>query len=128
MGPEHGFDLDHPWISTRFLAKHTPMPRSGKPWRHNRSRLNCYIGFIKIDPVTFLVNPYTDAFNLLYDGKTREVQIGFLVNNYVSYGAWSAEKKLLQMQIVEGGIFIDGQLQSALLPSSIPFLIEGSRE
>ncbi len=118
----HGFP-------TRFLAKHI----SDAPIREALEAqpdqdMNCYIGFIKIDPVTFLVNPYTDAFNLLYEGKTREVQIGFLVNNYVSYGAWSAEKKLLQMQIVEGGIFIDGQLQSALLPSSIPFLIEGSRE
>lgn len=118
----HGFP-------TRFLAKHISDAsiREALEVRPDQD-ISCYIGFIRIDPVTFLVNPFTEAFDLLYEGKTREVQVGFLVNNYVSYGAWSAEKKLLQMQIVQGGIFIDGQLQSTLLPSSVAFLIEGSKE
>jgi len=114
---------------TRFLAKHISDPsiREALEAQPNQDMI-CYIGFIGINPVTFLVNPYTDAFYLFSGVETRKLQIGFLMNNYFSYGAWSAEKKLLQMQIVQGGIFIDDVLQSGLLPTSVSFMIEGSRE
>lgn len=69
--------------------------------------LQCYIGFINLSPITFLVNPIAPEFTLTYGGASHKIQIPFYVNNYYSYGQYSSGK--MAMQIVAAAIYVDGK-------------------
>lgn len=68
--------------------------------------LQCYIGFINLSPITFLVNPIAPEFTLTYGGASHKIQIPFYVNNYYSYGQYSSGKMV--MQVVAAAIYVDG--------------------
>ncbi|MBP7767892.1 MAG: DUF4840 domain-containing protein [Prevotella sp.] len=85
--------------------------------------VQCFIGFTQLSPVTFLVNPNTLTYeNLNYNGGTHKVQIGFYTSNYNSYGAYNASSRMMGVQIIIGGIFIDGVYNSTLLTESFPMV------
>lgn len=82
--------------------------------------LTCAIGFIKVSPSTFLINPGTPAFDLTYDGKTHKVQLPFIINNYYSFGQLYSNKQL-RMQIVLAAVYEDGKLKSSF-NGGVPFV------
>lgn len=88
--------------------------------------MTCYIGFVQTSPVTFLINPVTPSYNLTYDGKTHQVQIPFYTNNGFTFGSYNATKKLLEMQIVEGAIYVDGKL-TTYLKAATPFVLYATK-
>ncbi len=83
--------------------------------------LECRIGFVKVSPVQFLVNPKTVSNKLMIDGAEHLVQIVFYANNVYSFGSYDASLKMMEMKIVEAAIFLDGQ-QTGYLTSGTPFL------
>jgi len=69
--------------------------------------LDCSIGIIKADPVTYLINPTASVGKLTYDGKEHEVALGFYGNDLRSFGTYNANTKVMQQQIVAGAVIID---------------------
>lgn len=85
--------------------------------------VQCLIGFTQLSPVTFLVNPNTLTYEKLnYNGGTHKVQIGFYTNNYNSYGTYNASSHMMGVQMIIGGIYIDGVYISTLLTESFPMV------
>lgn len=89
--------------------------------------MTCQISFVKTSPVTFLINPITPSYNLTYGGIIHQVQIPFYTNNGYTFGAYNATKGLLQMQIVEGGIYVDGKA-TTFLKAATPFLLYATKK
>ncbi len=89
--------------------------------------ITCRIGFIKTSPVQFLINPQSPSYNLNYGGKDHKVQIAFYVNSYSSFGSYNLTKKVLQMQIVEAAVFLDGK-QTAYLKTGVPFVFVSTKK
>ena len=89
--------------------------------------LKCYIDFSGVSPVSFFINPTLQSFTLDYGGKNHVVQIAMLGNNIYSFGAYDSTKKLLQMQIVEAGIYVNGILQKGTLASAVPFIFKATK-
>lgn len=88
--------------------------------------LTCKLGFYQTSPVAFYLNPVTATYTLNYGGKDHKVQVVFYVNYSQSFGAYSSEKKLMQMQILEGAIYID-EKKSDDLKSGSAFYIYGTK-
>lgn len=89
--------------------------------------LKCYIGIYRIEPIGFLINPSTLTYNVTYGGAQHKVQIVFYTNSSYSYGMYASDAKRVKMQIVVGGIYVDGKLQSSLLASPVPFKFSATR-
>lgn len=87
--------------------------------------IRCDIGFIRVTPATFLANPNTLTLNLNYGGAAHKVQIAFYVNSYYSYG--QVHDRSLDMQIVEAGIYVDGN-QRPVNPQAAPFIFTGTKQ
>ncbi len=83
--------------------------------------LECRIGFVKVSPVQFLVNPRTFTYQLTMDGASHQVQLVFLANNVYSFGGYDASTRLMEMKIIEAAIYVDGA-RSAYLATNTPFL------
>ena len=90
--------------------------------------MKCYIDFAQVTPVTFFINPTLQSFTLNYGGKDHLVQIAMLGNNIYSFGAYDSTKKLLQMQIVEAAIYVNGILQKSALGSAVPFIFRAAKQ
>lgn len=91
--------------------------------------MKCNIGFIRLSPVQFLINPTTVTLNgVEYNGGAHKVQAVFYANNLYSFGEYSSAGAI-QMQIVFAGIFIDDKMQQNMLTSSqgVGFTFVGSR-
>lgn len=89
----------------------------------------CYTGFTKTSPVTFLLNPVTLTYSLTYGGATHKVQVAFYINSYYSYGVYGStvnSQNMMQMQIMEGAIYVDGT-QTSYLTGAVPFLFSGTK-
>lgn len=89
--------------------------------------MKCYIDFTQVSPVTFFINPTLQSFTLNYGGKNHLVQVAMLGNNIYSFGAYDSSKKLLQMQIVEAAIYVNGILQKNALSSAVPFVFKATK-
>lgn len=76
--------------------------------------LTCRIGFIRVSPVLFLINPIAPSFQLHYGGMEHTVQVAFYVNNSYSFGSYDTAQKILRMQLIEGAIYVDGVLTDQL--------------
>ena len=83
--------------------------------------LNCYIGFISMSPLEFLINPQTLTYNLNYSGGDHKVQVLFYLNNTYSFGTYDATTKQLGLQLIVGALYIDGQ-QSSYLTRNAPYI------
>lgn len=90
--------------------------------------LTCYVGYFNLSPVKFLSNPSALAYDVTYaDGTSHKVTVGFLINSNYSFGVYSESSRFMQMQIVEGGIFVD-QKATTHLSTSVAFLLKGKKE
>ncbi|MBM6993521.1 MAG: DUF4840 domain-containing protein [Prevotella sp.] len=83
--------------------------------------LKAMIGFYSVSPVAFLINPIAATYNVNYNGGAHKVQVAFYVNTNYSFGRYNATSKKMEMQMVIGGIYVDGKLQSSLLSSTVFF-------
>lgn len=75
--------------------------------------IDCYIGFIRLNPVQWLVNPTTVTYNNLeYNGGTHKVSVVFGFNTSWSFGqlTTTATSSKQQMQIVVAGLYVDDKL------------------
>lgn len=112
-----------------FLGTHANDKQLAKALKEQgKVDIGCRIGFMKTSPVMFLINPFTSAFDLVYNGEAHKVEVVFYVNNYYSYGIFDPAKKVFQMQIVQAGFYVDGKLRGDLLPSGIIFYFETKKE
>lgn len=84
--------------------------------------LKCYIGFFEKSPVEFLINPVTPSYDIEYSGGQHNIKVAFYVNNYYSYGVLDQTDNRLEMQIVEGAIFVD-DVQTYYLSKQTPFVL-----
>lgn len=89
--------------------------------------LTCRIGFVQTDPVAFLANPVTPSFELTYGGKSHKVQTPFYTNLTQSSGIYTAKTNTLTLQIIEGGLYIDGK-QSSDMPKGMVFYLFGTKQ
>ena len=93
----------------------------------NTTDLSCFIGFYQLNPISFLINPISPSFNLSYGGATHKIQIAFYLNTTYSAGIYDYQNNgILEMQIIEAGIYIDGS-QSSALSTSKAFLIDSTK-
>ena len=69
----------------------------------------CKIEFISINPVAYLVTPQAPTYVVNYGGSEHKVQPTFLGNNYASFGAYNAGKKVLGMQLIQRVVLVDEQ-------------------
>ena len=89
--------------------------------------MKCYIGFYSLNPVAFIINPVAPSYNVNYDDKEHKVQVAFYVNSSFSYGAYNSTKKLIQMQIVEAAIYVDGKYEKKMLENGVPFMLSAKK-
>jgi hypothetical protein len=84
--------------------------------------IECYIGFIDVNPVSWLINPQTATYTLNTGDGEHKVQVAFYVNSSYSGGVYSpSNKNKFAMEIIEGAIYMDGKLTS-YLSKKTPFL------
>lgn len=83
--------------------------------------IECYIGFIDITPVSWLINPKAATYTLNTGDGEHKVQVAFYANNSYSGGVYNVSKKSYAMEIIEGAIYMDGKLTS-YLNKDTPFL------
>lgn len=88
--------------------------------------LTCKTSFYQTSPVAFFLNPVTTTYTLNYGGKDHKVQVVFYTNYTHSFGAYYSDKKQLQMQIIEGAIYID-EKKSDDLKNGSSFYIYGTK-
>jgi hypothetical protein len=81
---------------------------------------------MQVSPITFLLNPVSPSYQLTYGGATHKVQVAFYINNYSSYGFYDTSKKMMEFQLVEGAIFVDGQ-QTSYLGNGVSFVFTGTK-
>ncbi len=89
--------------------------------------IRCYIGFLTLSPVRFLINPVSPSYTLTYGGATHTVHVGFYVNSTYSLGVYNTNTKELQMQIIEGAVYVDKVRQTDYLKSGVPFLLKATK-
>lgn len=86
--------------------------------------VNSVIAFFQDTPsIGFLIYPMPAKFNITYGGSTHELSAYFYSNQY-SFGYHSSANKQMRMQIVLGGVYLDGNLDKNLVQSEIPFILD----
>ena len=82
------------------------------------------VGFYQITPVIgFMLFPMPAVYNVIYGGKAHKVSAYFKSNGY-SFGLHSTTQKVMQMQYVLGGIYLDDNFNTNLLEGKeTPFLL-----
>ena len=88
--------------------------------------LECRIGFYKVSPAGFLINPKTPTASLTYGGKMRKYQLAFYVNSPFSFGAINSKNQLV-MQVVAAAIYLDGK-QTRHLSDKKPFVFVADKK
>lgn len=77
--------------------------------------INCYIGYIRVEPVQWLVNPQYLTYNVNYNGAAHKLQVGFYYNNLYSYGQFNTTTRKMDVQIVVASAWIDGKYDNTLI-------------
>ncbi len=72
--------------------------------------LKCYIGFVRKDPVTMLVNPLPLSLNINYNGKSQIFKTGFLFNNRSSLAQVAGKDELIIQIIQAASMYLDDHL------------------
>ena len=77
------------------------------------TELKCYIGFVKNNPISILINPTILSLNIMYNGKNQVFKTGFFINNRSSF-AQVTGKDELSMQIIQfASMYLDDRLITA---------------
>lgn len=112
-----------------LLASNITNTELAKALRKQQPRdWKCYINFTQVQPVTFFINPTLQSFSLNYNDKDHVVQIAMLGNDIYSFGMYNSSKKMMQMQIVEAAVYVNGILQRGMLKSGVPFILSGTKQ
>ena len=90
--------------------------------------LKCYYSIYNVSPVGFLVNPLAATFNVTADGTSHTIQVAFYVYNRYSYRVYNATSNLMQMQVLIGGVYVDGALDKTLLSSTAFLGFSGTKQ
>ena len=85
--------------------------------------IKCYIGFISKDPIQWLINPSAPCYNVQFEGAEHKVYVGFYVNSTYSFGRYTSSTNKIEMQIVEGAIFMDNK-ETGYLAKEVAFVLE----
>ena len=86
--------------------------------------LKAKIGFYQITPVIgYILFPMPVVYNVIYGGSAHKVSAYFSSNGY-SFGLHSATQKVMQMQLVLGGVYLDNNFNTNLLAGkTTPFML-----
>ena len=77
------------------------------------TNLKCYIGFVKKDPVTFLVNPTPLSLNINYKGKAQLFKTSFFLNNRNSFAQVTGKNKLTMQIVQSANMYLDDHLATS---------------
>lgn len=89
-------------------------------------RIKCYINYINVSPIQWLVNPVSVSFdNLEYNGAKHKVTIAFYANSNYSFGQLitSVTPNIQMMQFIAGALYVDDKINS----EGINFLYDTSK-
>lgn len=78
-------------------------------------RIKCYINYINVSPIQWLVNPVSVSFdNVVYNGAKHKVTIAFYVNSNYSFGQLitSVTPNIQMMQFIAGALYVDDKINS----------------
>lgn len=78
-------------------------------------RIKCYINYINVSPIQWLVNPVSVSFdNVEYNGAKHKVTIAFYVNSNYSFGQLitSVNSNIQMMQFIAGALYVDDKINS----------------
>ena len=78
-------------------------------------RIKCYINYINVSPIQWLVNPDSVSFdNVEYNGAKHKVTIAFYVNSNYSFGQLitSVNPNIQMMQFIAGALYVDDKINS----------------
>ncbi len=85
--------------------------------------IKCHIYFFNLSPVCFYVGIDAPTYNITYGGKEHKVQLAFYQGSNL-YGAFDNATKYMEVNLMAGSLYVDGQPQSsALKTTNIPFLL-----
>ena len=83
--------------------------------------IDCYIGFMKISPIYWLINPKAPKYTVKLNDGEHKVHVAFYSNNTYSSGIYNTSTKEFSMEIIEGAIYMDDKLTS-YLSKDTPFV------
>ena len=89
--------------------------------------INCLIGFITTNPIQWLINPTSPCYKLQFDGAEHNFYVAFYVNSTNSFGRYTSSTNKIEMQIVEGAIFMDKN-ETGYLSAATPFVLEADKK
>lgn len=78
-------------------------------------RIKCYINYINVSPIQWLVNPVSVSFdNLEYNGAKHKITIAFYANSNYSFGQLitSVTPNIQMMQFIAGALYVDDKINS----------------
>jgi hypothetical protein len=76
--------------------------------------IECYIGFVKISPIFWLVNPKAPKYTVKTSDGEHKIQVAFYSTNTYSSCVYNTSTKEMSMEIIEGAIYMDDKLTSYL--------------
>ena len=88
--------------------------------------INCAIGFITTNPIQWLINPSAPCYKLQFNGAEHKFYVAFYANSTNSFGRYTSSTNNIEMQIIEGAIFMDNN-ETAYLKSATPFVLEAKK-
>ena len=85
--------------------------------------IKCQTYYYNLSPICFYVGVTAPTYNITYGGKEHKVQLAFYTGTNF-YGAFDNATKYMELSIMAGGLYVDGELQaSATKTTNIPFLL-----
>lgn len=79
-------------------------------------QMSCYIGFVNMNPVQWLINPTGLTYNVTYGGAKHEIKLVFAANNSYSFGQYNSTSRTMQLQLIAYGAYIDGTFDKSTTP------------
>ena len=89
--------------------------------------INCSIGFVTISPIQWLINPVAPSYKVQFEGGEHEIHVAFYANSSTSFGRYTSSSNKVEMQIIEGAIFMDKK-ETGYLTQAIPFAFEAEKK
>lgn len=79
--------------------------------------INCAIDYYRMDPIAWIIAPAEITYdNITYQDKQVKLQIAYFTNYCV--GSYSSTSKIMQMQIVIAGAYVDGKYNADIIPQT----------
>lgn len=78
-------------------------------------KIKCYINYINVSPIQWLVNPVSVSFdNVEYNGARHKVTIAFYVNSNYSFGQLitSVNPNIQMMQFIAGALYVNDKINN----------------